>query len=1172
MSVKNRNVVFAFLLTIIIYIIISVTFSTRFIADAELPNVANVVELNDLNNEITANENLDFITLASDQRYYPHNLPINLIFSLESQNTILNYTYTTTTVNVLSSYVFDYYQLAFNLEFIPGENEYKLNMLIETDDYVVNACLYSIVNEYGIFISVLSEEDALLNYTNYLQENEIASYYECVDMLMEYYSDGIIEESYTISTNNSRSSTSQNNQNSFSSSDIYDSTSNSTQAASSSKTTYIEGTLKWKDDYDVVHPLRRISVEIYDYDGLCDDFIGNTFTNSDGYYSYSFDNKDALLDFENGGYDLYIKVCAGNYNIEVIDSNNDLRYYQTNRQSHMNVETGSTTIINVTFSMSTELGQAFQISQAVITARDFAWNMSDTLPSNAKVCYPYEDSGCSYDSGNKTIYICKVSANSDANNSEILSAYESWDVIMHEYGHHIQYDIGITDSPGGAHNIDENLLNDTNSNLTKSEAIRLAWGEAWPTVFGIIAQKYFANYMTDIYTTCDTYYTSYNNTYFDLEVKSYPNSCGEASEYAILSVLWDLFDNVAETNDTISMSYQEWWNVTAESNATTFSEFIAYFYQSYPDYIDDIGLNLTYYKIAARNLTSSIPVNQWDLTPPVFSWTPEGGSSNYPNNSFQLSIQTDLLGLVGTGIVNSTNSQLDNFTWKLMLAFPDDYAILTVATYQTDAPSTGPYYSEFKSFLKPTYKTSVSNNAVTITGTYRKLSGSVSIPSTLDGLPVVAIADDVFYGSYDLKSVSFPSSITSIGANAFKNCTELTTVSLSSTSITRIEENTFMGCPITSISLPDTLTYIGKKAFSNSAFTRLKLFSTVTHIMENAFENNNKLTIYTQYQSKPPGWHSSWNASNRPVFWVCTFSSVNGYVTSFIKTAGNQYNFDATSDAYLNPTRSLYSFDGWYSTSDFSGSKYTDLHNAPNGTYYAKWSSACVAEGTLVTLVDGTSKAVEELDSGDLLLVWNIFTGAFDFAPIIFNESEDYEEYTIIHLYFSDGTEVKVINEHGFWDFNLDEYIFIREDADKYIGHYFNKQYLDSNNELNWTAVELIDVEIYTEVTTAWSPVTYSYLCYYVNGLLSMPGNTTGLINIFEVDSVTMQINEVSFTNDINEYGLFTYEEFTDIIAIPEEIFDAFSVQYLKVSIGKGLIDWETIMLLIERYSEFLVI
>lgn len=52
--------------------------------------------------------------------------------------------------------------------------------------------------------------------------------------------------------------------------------------------------------------------------------------------------------------------------------------------------------------------------------------------------------------------------------------------------------------------------------------------------------------------------------------------------------------------------------------------------------------------------------------------------------------------------------------------------------------------------------------------------------------------------------------------------------------------------------------------------------------------------------------------------------------------------------------------------------------------------------------------------------------------------------------------------------------------------------------------------------------------------------------------------------------GMFTYEEFClEVIEIPEVIFNAFNGQYLKVAIGKNLIDEEGILLLVERYSEF---
>lgn len=239
-------------------------------------------------------------------------------------------------------------------------------------------------------------------------------------------------------------------------------------------------------------------------------------------------------------------------------------------------------------------------------------------------------------------------------------------------------------------------------------------------------------------------------------------------------------------------------------------------------------------------------------------------------------------------------------------------------------------------------------------------------------------------------------------------------------------------------------------------------------------------------------------------------------------------------------------------------------------TFIVDKPESCIAEGSLITLADGSQKAVEELTGDENLLVWNMTTGTFDSAPILFIDSDPYAEYEITHLYFSDGTEVKVIYEHAFWDIDLNEYIFLRSDAARYVGHRFNKQTTDSNGNMIWTAACLTDVEVYTEYTTAWSPVTYGHLCYYVNGMLSMPGATEGLINIFEVDAATMAYDAEAFAADIETYGLYTYEEFSENFPVSETVFEAFNGQYLKVAIGKGLITTEELGTLIDKYAEFL--
>lgn len=223
--------------------------------------------------------------------------------------------------------------------------------------------------------------------------------------------------------------------------------------------------------------------------------------------------------------------------------------------------------------------------------------------------------------------------------------------------------------------------------------------------------------------------------------------------------------------------------------------------------------------------------------------------------------------------------------------------------------------------------------------------------------------------------------------------------------------------------------------------------------------------------------------------------------------------------------------------------------------------SSCVAEGTLVTLADGSQKAVEELTGDEQLLVWNLETGAFDSAPIMFIDSDPVAHYEVVKLSFSDGTDVDVISEHGFYDADLNRYVYLDENASDYIGHAFMKQ--------NGMAT-LTGVSASTIVTRAYSPVTYGHLCYYVNGMLSMPGGISGLFNYFDVDAATMRYDQASMMYDIERYGLYTYDEFSSIIPVSEEVFEAFNGRYLKVAIAKGMITMENIIQLVERYSMYL--
>ena len=112
-------------------------------------------------------------------------------------------------------------------------------------------------------------------------------------------------------------------------------------------------------------------------------------------------------------------------------------------------------------------------------------------------------------------------------------------------------------------------------------------------------------------------------------------------------------------------------------------------------------------------------------------------------------------------------------------------------------------------------------------------------------------SDDVI-GAYafkncsDLTSLTLPSSVTRIGDYAFKNCSGLTSLTLPS-SVTRIGDYAFNNCSgLTSLTIPSSVTSIGMSAFEYcSSLTSLTLSSGVTSIGMSAFEYCSSLTSLT---------------------------------------------------------------------------------------------------------------------------------------------------------------------------------------------------------------------------------------------------------------------------------------------------------------------------------------
>ncbi|MBE6426637.1 MAG: leucine-rich repeat domain-containing protein, partial [Planctomycetaceae bacterium] len=130
----------------------------------------------------------------------------------------------------------------------------------------------------------------------------------------------------------------------------------------------------------------------------------------------------------------------------------------------------------------------------------------------------------------------------------------------------------------------------------------------------------------------------------------------------------------------------------------------------------------------------------------------------------------------------------------------------------------------------------------------RKYTGSasdVTIPSTINGLPVTSISNGTFSCHPRLNSVTIPKSVTHIGRGAFCRDT-LTSVTIPN-SVKCIGKNTFCGCEsLTSVTIPNSVTSIGKYAFYECiSLTSVTIPESVTSIGRSAFSSCYGLTAVT---------------------------------------------------------------------------------------------------------------------------------------------------------------------------------------------------------------------------------------------------------------------------------------------------------------------------------------
>jgi len=245
--------------------------------------------------------------------------------------------------------------------------------------------------------------------------------------------------------------------------------------------------------------------------------------------------------------------------------------------------------------------------------------------------------------------------------------------------------------------------------------------------------------------------------------------------------------------------------------------------------------------------------------------------------------------------------------------------------------------------------------------------------------------------------------------------------------------------------------------------------------------------------------------------------------------------------------------DEQYKYSDFCNGTLTKFEASSGG------GGSCVAPETLVTLADGSKKEIQYVAYEDELLVWDFFNGEYSTAKpaLIVNHGTD--EYAVIELSFENGATVKAVNAHSFFDADENKFVLIDgSNASDYVGHAF----VMSDGTKNET-VRLASCKVYKETTGSYTLISAGHYNFITEDILSLT-NAFHQMQAGLVVGEGMKYDEAVLKSDIEEYGLYTYEDYADYIT--EEQFMAFCGPHLKISVGKGYTTYDYTINLIKEY------
>lgn len=484
----------------------------------------------------------------------------------------------------------------------------------------------------------------------------------------------------------------------------------------------IRGRMTWETKHGTILPLRCARVMLLSKTGSISNELATTYTRPDGYYYFIFspDIWDMMSSFE---YDLFVRVYTESTTFIVLQPQlEQFIYFDSPIAEGVTADSG---IINISRRLIKREDSVpyrlFYIHQGMVVGQQFALDMGMESDERLYVFYVNNDTPISEleDFVLDDAALCFDRVSLIGHNK-----HQNFGTMVHEYGHYVENRMGnYGDAVKGvfANYIPDNFcgkiellsdfwhyanqvkndythelnINHFESGPNKTFQMQLTWSESWANAFAEIARHKYSSDYSGVYSFLDSIY----------EPDAFGEGSGEAQEFAVISSLWDIYDSGSNTkadDDEISMTAQEWWNLTTQAGTYTLQDLSENILDNYPELIDGVGKILSNHHISPEISSDiSLPCSNADgiLRIPCTV----NGSSSFPNDKFQVAFYDSELNRIGitekisVEVISGTSYvAVPKDVWvSVMDQYEGGIIRATVFGYRSGEFDSGPYFSSF---------------------------------------------------------------------------------------------------------------------------------------------------------------------------------------------------------------------------------------------------------------------------------------------------------------------------------------------------------------------------------------------------------------------------------------------------------------------------------------------